>query len=122
MSKYPIVSNQVLYNLVRRDIEHTLLSYCQENGITVIAYTPLANGRLATKPGLLGGRGLRVLEEIAKETHKTMAQAALNWCVAHPNVIAIPKSDRVDRTEENCGASGWRLTEDQMQRLDRAFS
>jgi diketogulonate reductase-like aldo/keto reductase len=47
MSKCPIVSNQVLYNLNRRDIEQELLSSCQEHHITVIAYTPLDDGRLA---------------------------------------------------------------------------
>lgn len=122
MANHPIVSNQVLYNLDRREIERSLLPYCQENGITIIAYTPLANGKLAKKPGLLSARGVRVLGEVAKETKKTMAQVALNWCLAHPNVIAIPKSDRVDRTEENCGASGWQLAKDHMQSLNQAFS
>ena len=44
MTKYPIVSNQVLYNLKRRGVERDLLPYCQENHITLIAYTPLADG------------------------------------------------------------------------------
>jgi diketogulonate reductase-like aldo/keto reductase len=46
---------------------------------------------------------------------------ALNWCTAHPEVIVIPKSNRRERVEENCGASGWRLSAAQMQRLDAAF-
>ena len=41
MTKYPIVSNQVLYNLKRRDIERELIPYCVDNHITIIAYTPL---------------------------------------------------------------------------------
>src|SRR6202521_3598027 len=40
MRKYPIVSNQVLYNLSRRQIEDDLMPFCQANGITIIAYTP----------------------------------------------------------------------------------
>jgi diketogulonate reductase-like aldo/keto reductase len=51
-----------------------------------------------------------------------LGQVALNWCISHPNVIAIPKSDRVDRTVENCGASGWQLTQEQISRLDEAFA
>lgn len=121
MSKYPIVSNQVLYNLNRREIERDLLPYCQEQQITILAYTPLDDGRLAAPALLRRSQGLRVLEQVAAETHKTMAQVALNWCTAHPNVIAIPKSDRVDRTVENCQASGWRLSPEQLQRLDEAF-
>ena len=43
-----IVSNQVLYNLADREIEDEVLPYCQENGITVLAFSPLAQGRLAS--------------------------------------------------------------------------
>jgi diketogulonate reductase-like aldo/keto reductase len=58
---------------------------------------------------------------VAQEVDKTPAQVALNWCTSRPNVIAIPKSDSVARTEENCGASGWRLSPAQVGRLDDAF-
>ena len=121
MTTYPIVSNQVLYSLNRRDIESDLLPYCQQHDITIIAYTPLDDGRLASRSRFRRSRGMRVLEQIAAATHKTLAQVALNWCTARPQVIAIPKSNRAARIEENCGASGWRLTPEQVQRLDAAF-
>ena len=50
MTKHPIVSNQVLYNLNTRRIERDLLPYCQQNKITIIAYTPLDSGSLASSP------------------------------------------------------------------------
>ena len=121
MTKYPIVSNQVLYNLKRREIESDLLPYCQENRITVVAYTPLADGSLASKPRLLRDGRSRVLEEVATEAGKTMAQVALNWCISRPNVVAIPKSNGADRIEENCGASGWSLSSDQIRLLEESF-
>ena len=138
MTRYPIVSNQVIYNLKRRGIEKNLLPYCQQNHITVIAYTPLANGSLTVPSpsqenqrrgplhraaGRLLGRGpeRQRLQEVADEVNKTPAQVALNWCTSRPNVIAIPKSNSLSRVEENCGASGWRLSEDQLRRLDEAF-
>ncbi len=121
MTKYPIVSNQVLYNLNRREIERDLLPYCQEQQITILAYTPLDDGRLATRSRFRRSQGERVLEQVATETQKTLAQVALNWCTAHPKVIAIPKSNGVERTVENCQASGWRLSPAQMQMLDQAF-
>lgn len=123
MSKYPIVSNQVLYNLNRRQIEADLLPYCQTNHITVIAYTPLDSGHL-TKGSVASSHPerMRVLESVAQETKKTLAQVALNWCVSRPGVIAIPKSDKTARVIENCGASGWRLSAEQQQLLDRTFS
>ena len=121
MTKYPIVANQVLYNLNRREIERDLLPYCQEHNITILAYTPLDDGRLATSARFRRSQSTRVLEQVAADVQKTLAQVALNWCTARPNVIAIPKSDSVERTVENCQASGWRLTPAQVQKLDEAF-
>lgn len=122
MRNYPIVSNQVLYNLNNREIEKDLLPYCQKNQITIIAYTPLDNGKLTKKPRLMSNRSMKVLEQIVIELQKTIAQVALNWCTSRPNVIAIPKSNSVARTIENCDASGWRLSKSQISLLDEAFS
>ncbi len=122
LNNYPIVSNQVLYNLNRREIETGLMPYCERNRITIIAYTPLDDGRLAQIPRLRANKALRVLARIAAEAGKTPAQAALNWCLSRPGVIAIPKSNHVARVEENCAASGWRLTPAQIEELDAAFS
>jgi diketogulonate reductase-like aldo/keto reductase len=138
MTKYPIVSNQVLYNLKRREIEKDLLPYCQQNHITIIAYTPLADGSLAAQApsqqsqprsslrraaGRLLGRerASQGLQEVADKVGKTPTQVALNWCISRPGVVAIPKSNIVARIEENCGASGWRLSEEQLRQLDEAF-
>ena len=133
MSRHPIVSNQVLYSLKRRGIERDVLPYCQRNQMTVLAYTPLADGSLATETSrgrktlgraarLMGGnQGIETLKRIADETDKTPGQVALNWCVSHPGVIAIPKSNNLARTEENCGASGWYLSAKQLGQLDHAF-
>ena len=121
MRKYRIVSNQVKYSLDNRGIEGDLLPYCQKNRITVVAHTPLDKGVLTSKPSLKNRRALGVHKEIASETGKTMAQVALNWCIFKPNVIAIPKSDKVERVVENCQASGWRLSAQQMEALDEAF-
>src|SRR5215831_11125681 len=121
MTKYPIVSNQVLYNLNRREIERDLLPYCQRHQMTILAYTPLDDGRLAAASRFRRQQSMRVLEQVATDTQKTLAQVALNWCTAHPYVIAIPKSNSVERTVENCHASGWRLSPAQRQQLDNAF-
>ncbi len=121
MAKYPIVSNQVLYNLKDRRVEEDLLPYCQDNRITVIAYTPLADGSLAALPRFRPEKRTRVLQQVAAQVNKTMAQVALNWCTSRPNVITIPKSNSVSRTVENCGASGWRLSPEQVEMLDRGF-
>ena len=113
-----IVSNQVRYSLVQRTIEEELLPYCQEHDVTIIAYSPLAIGLEKLRAGLMGG----ALADVARDAGKTEAQVALNWCTSKGNVIAIPKSDSVVRTEENCMASGWRLTSEQIQVLEHASS
>lgn len=122
MSKYPIVSNQVLYNLNRREIERELLPYCLMSQVTIIAYTPLDDGRLASGSGFPQGWRMQALEQVASYTQKTLAQVALNWCTSRPNVITIPKSNSVARVVENCQASGWRLSPEQIGFLDAAFA
>jgi len=121
--KYPIVSNQVLYNLNRRQIEADLLPYCQDHQVAIIAYTPLDSGRLARNSRASSDPDrMKVLEQVAAQTQKTLAQVALNWCTWAPGIITIPKSDKTSRVAENCGASGWRLSSDQKKLLDKTFS
>jgi len=121
MTKYPVVSNQVLYNLKKRQIERDLIPYCVENKITVIAYTPLADGSLSGRSRFSRDKGGAALQQVALEASKTPAQVALNWCLSRPNVIVIPKTNSVARTVENCGASGWSLSPAQVAALDAAY-
>ena len=121
MSHHPIVCNQVLYNLKRREIERDLIPYCQNHRITVMAYTPLADGSLAVRPRRRPAQAWETLAAIARETAKTPAQVALNWCLSRPPIVVIPKTNSAARTEENCNASGWQLTPEQTARLERAF-
>ncbi len=114
LSKHKIVSNQVRYSLVERSIEPELLSYCQENRIAVIAYSPLAKGL----PHIKLRDPENFLAHVAAMTGKTEAQVALNWCVAKNAVIAIPKATSVDHVVENCAASDWQLSPDQIRLLE----
>jgi diketogulonate reductase-like aldo/keto reductase len=115
--KYPIVSNQVRYNVADRTIEAGLLNYCQAHGLTVIAYSPL--GR--SFQGLLDSDPDGALADIARVTGRTMAQVAINWCLCTDGVVAIPKGNSTAHVVENCGASGWRLTAEQRRLLDRSI-
>jgi diketogulonate reductase-like aldo/keto reductase len=123
MRKYPIVSNQVLYNLNRRHIEEDLLPYSQTNQITIIAFTPLDSGRLARRSEYPSNpEAMRALSLVAAQVNKTLGQVALNWCTSRPNIITIPKSSSAARVVENSQASGWRLSAEQVRLLDDAFS
>lgn len=117
----PLVSNQVLYNLADREIEDEVLPYCQENGITVLAFSPLAQGRLASLSFFWRTKAMNALRRIAADLEKTSAQIALNWCLSKQNVVPIPKSSQEARVLEFCASSGWNLTPDQLSELDRVF-
>ncbi len=121
LDNYKIVSNQILYNLNNRSIERDLLPYCTEKDIAIFAYTPIDDGHLTNESRTLTLGKLETLKEISEETKKTFAQIALNWCTSRPNVFAIPKSNSITRVIENCQASGWRLSADQLARLNKAF-
>ncbi len=114
LAKQRIVANQVRYNLIERTIEGGLLQYCQKNGITVIAYSPLAtslgNIRAADPEG--------VLPKVAEASFKSPAQVALNWCINKESVIAIPKASSVEHVVENMGASGWQLRPELLRLLE----
>ena len=76
LSTARIVSNQVEYSLVARDIEADLLPYCQEARVTIIAYSPLAENL----DRMLGRDRSGAVARVAAEADKTPAQVALNWC------------------------------------------
>jgi len=114
LSKNRIVSNQVRYSLVERSIERGVLPYCQQHQITVIAFSPLATGLYNIKR-----RDPRnVLGDVAAQVHKTEAQLALNWCLRHDSLIVIPKAACVDHVAEDCGASSWQLSPEQIKLLE----
>jgi diketogulonate reductase-like aldo/keto reductase len=114
LTKYPIVSNQVRYNLIDRTIEKDLLPYCQANRVTVIAYCPLARGLDRIRDCDPTG----VIDELARMTGKSPAQIVINWCVCKDGVVAIPKGNSTEHILDNCGASDWRLSLDQLALLD----
>lgn len=109
-----IVSNQVRYSIIDRTIESGLLQYCQTHHVSVIAYCPLARG--LHRIGDCDPTG--VVNELAQETGRSPAQIVLNWCLCKDGVVVIPKGNSVEHILDNCGASGWRLTAEQLARLD----
>ncbi len=142
LKKHEISSNQVEYNLLKRGIEKDLIPYARENGLTVIAYSPLAQGLLTGKYSSkrLPGNWQRkimvrfyfyrkwipkldsivdVLKDIAKVRELHPAQVALNWVIRHENVVAIPGAKKEEHVRLNAGSVGWRLSEEELARLDQ---
>jgi len=117
----PIVCNQVEYSLFNQSINDDFLPYSTQNAVTVMAYSPLAQGfidpELAKRPKLAA-----LLDEIATANQMTRAQVLLAWCIHHPQVVTIPQTNNVGRVAENIAASGGRLTEEQYSDLTDASS
>ncbi len=117
LRKQKIVSNQMRYSLVDRTIERDLLPYCQRNHVTVIAYSPLGSNFRR----ILESDREDALGKVAKMTTRTKAQVALNWCLCKAGVVVIPKTDSMGHLVENCGSSGWRLSNEQIALLDNGI-
>ncbi|MFK0734634.1 MAG: aldo/keto reductase [Gloeotrichia echinulata GP01] len=135
----PITSLQVQYSLLSTYpvTELGLKDVCDELGIQMIAYSPLALGLLTGKysekgtfpkgvRGLLFRQllpGVRLLlaclREIAQSRNKTVSQVAINWCICK-GTIPIPGAKSVEQARENIGALGWLLTASEVAQLDQA--
>jgi diketogulonate reductase-like aldo/keto reductase len=119
---YPITINQIEYNLLTRNrrghytahMESDIIPYCLKHHVLVVAYEPLARGRLATP-------GPGTLAQIAREYGKSPSQVAINWLITKPGIVTIAKSTNKEHLEENLGALGWRLEEDDLALLDTEF-
>jgi len=130
-----IASNQINLSLLRYKSSQPTLKVCDELGIRVLAYFPLANGLLAGKydhtpppfPKSFtmkkyydGTRPLLALmKRIAQQRQKTVAQVAINW-VMMKNAIPIPGARNADMATDNFNSMGWALTADEVAMLDEA--
>ena len=137
----PYVAHQAYYSLVAREYEWELMPLAIDQGVGTVAWSPLAGGALAGKvrrgqPIPDGTRvsqlGLEragdverlfdivaVLEEIARETGKTVPQVALNWVLHRPTVASVVIGARSEiQLRENLAAADWRLDSAHVARLD----
>ena len=110
-------TDQVLYNLMKRGIEFDLLPWCRQQGMPVMAYSPLeSTGR--EQAALLGNPGLLA---VAEAHGVTPAQVALAWVLHQEGVIAIPKAVDPVHLRANRAAADIRLSAEDLAALDRAF-
>jgi diketogulonate reductase-like aldo/keto reductase len=107
-----VQTDQVLYNLTRRGIEWDLLPWCVQNGLPIMAYSPIEQGRLVGHP---------VLRGIAVRHKATSAQIALAWVLSHKGVCAIPEAGTIQHVRQNRAALDIQLREDDLVELDSAF-
>jgi aryl-alcohol dehydrogenase-like predicted oxidoreductase len=139
------VTLEAMYSLAARWLEHELVPVCLDQGVAVLAYSPLHAGqltgkyrrgqprpeatRIATQEDagekwpLDRGKLFTLIDEltqIAGEHQGSVSQAALNWVLQKPGICSVIIGTRTPaQLEDNLGAMTWRLTAEEMARLDR---
>lgn len=121
LKKNKIVANQVIYNLMERGIEREVIPYCERHKITILAYSPLAQGELANSANLGSKDRVDAFKKVSDATGKTAAQIALNWCLTKPIVMAIVKAANKEHVKDDCETSDWRLSAEHVEILNRTF-
>ncbi|MBH8563470.1 aldo/keto reductase [Nostoc sp. CENA67] len=138
----PLAVNQVRYSLLTRQVESEgIIQTARELGVTILAYSPLAQGLLTGKytpesaETPTGARrvdprfnkeGLQkiapvisLLTSLGQKYDRTPAQVALNWLIAQGNVIPIAGVKTAQQVQQNAGALGWRLSDDEVKELEK---
>ncbi len=132
-----LASNQVEFSLLRTMPQRVgLLDRCRQLGVVLLAYSPIGQGRLTGKYSASnpppGGRTFSdhpmeevdaVVAELRRvgeaHGHRTPSQVALAWLVAR-GAVPIPGAKNREQAEQNAGALGWRMTDEELARLDEA--
>lgn len=114
-TKNKIVCNQVHYNLMFREPERKgLVEYCQKNDIFLSAWRPVGKGKLLEEiPS--------ILKEMCAKYKKTPSQISVNWLISQPYIITLSKTRHVNHLNENLGALGWKMEEDDIERLRKEY-
>jgi len=144
LAALPIVSNQVPYSMLEREIEDDLVPFCLERGISILAYSPLQRGILTGKiePGhrfsptdhraqqyyFQPANHERVMaflgeiKPIADDRGITLSQLVLNWTLHRPGISHVLVGARNPRqVRENAAAADFRLSSNETERIDAAL-
>jgi aryl-alcohol dehydrogenase-like predicted oxidoreductase len=144
---HPVASLQPPYSMLRREVEDELLDYCARNNIGVVAYSPMQRGlltgkfsakRLASLPSDDHRRRssefkepqfsatlelVEGLKKIAQRNGRTGAQLAISWVLRRPEVTAaIAGARRPDQIRETAPAADWRLSENDIEEIERLLA
>jgi aryl-alcohol dehydrogenase-like predicted oxidoreductase len=140
------VAHQIYYSLIGRDYEWELMPLALDQKVGAVVWSPLGWGRLGGKyhrgqpppkesrlnSPAMAGRGPQVTDEylygvvdaldaVSREVGKTVAQVALNWLLGRPSISTVIVGARnEEQLRQNLGAVGWKLTAEQVKKLDAA--
>jgi diketogulonate reductase-like aldo/keto reductase len=115
LERESLACNQILYHLGERTVETHEFTFCRENAIAIVAYTPFGRGDYED------GAGVAVLERIARQHAATVRQVILAFLTRDPIVFTIPKAATIAHVEENAGAGDLTLEPADIEAIDAAF-
>src|SRR5579864_8326722 len=140
MGYSPCIAAQMYYSLVGRDIEHEVVPFCEDAGVGIVVWSPLASGFLSgryTRQDPTGGKGrmanfdflpfdkekgyalIEKMRTMAERHKASVAQIALAWLLAKPYVSTILLgASKISQLEDNLGAADLSLSSDEVNELD----
>ena len=115
LKRTELVANEIKFNIIEKRQAMEFIEYAKKSKITVIAYSPLVRGieNISTSKGVYAK-----LLELSNKYNKTVAQIALNWVISHEQVVAIPKTSKLEHAKENLEAANFNLSEKEIKELD----
>jgi aryl-alcohol dehydrogenase-like predicted oxidoreductase len=145
LSYLPIVSNQLEYSLIKRDIEMDIIPFCIENQISVLPYKVLGRGILTGKfnkipvfeendwrtketyfqQEVFNQTSTKVteLKAVANKYNVSPGQTAIAWSLRLPIVASVIVGvKKPDQIEESCGGTGWQLQQEHIDKLSAIFA
>lgn len=138
---HDIISNQVPYSMLRRDIETDVVPYCIDNGLGILAYSPMQRGLLTgkMKPGQDFAEGdaraespyysdenirrtndfLEKIRPVAENHNATLAQLSIRWAIQQPGItIALVGARNEEQATQNAKAAEFELSDDEMDTIN----
>jgi diketogulonate reductase-like aldo/keto reductase len=109
LSRSELASNQVEYSLSNRGVEADVLPYCIKEKLSLIAYSPLARGRIAEN----------IPQSLLRKYSMSRAQIMLNWVTRDEHVLAIPKAVAFDHMEQNAASVSVRFEGPEYDRISK---
>ena len=143
LDNYEIISNQLEYSILNRNIEKAMLKYTDWREMATIAYSPLARGMLtgkytsgsqisaddrrAKKPLFSNPENIAILQplmdtlkEIGNKNNASIAQVSLNWLLKQDNIIPLPGAKSKEQIDSHVAATTWKMSDEDWNAISEA--
>ena len=143
LDNHEVISNQLEYSILNRNIEKAMLKYSEWREIPIIAYSPLARGMLtgkytsgtqispddrrSKKPLFSNSENIallqplmEVLKDIGEKNNASISQVSLNWLLKHDNVIPLPGAKSIEQVDSHVAATTWKMSEEDWNAISEA--